>query len=331
VATGSLNDLKPVYLIYGSEELLLERAERRLHDRLAAVADLDFNYETFDGATAAADDVVNAANTMPFLSERRLVIVRSVEKLDPAALERLAAYAKDPAPYTCLVLVATKIARNSKLYRAVAATGVAYEYAAPKRNEYAGEVVRLLRERGKTIAMPAAQMLVDIVGRDLRRLDVEASKLATYVADAERVVTEDVKTVAAASAEASVFELTDAVGERDVTRALRVLQRLLDAGETPLGVEAMLARHVRALIGARALADRGVHPDAMAPEIGMAPWQARNAAKQASRYEPKELASALGGLAAAEEEMKTSPTDAGLVIERWIVKTAGAAGSRRGT
>ena len=331
MATASLNDLKPVYLIYGSEELLLERAEKRLHDRLAAVADLDFNYETFDGASASADDVVNAANTMPFLSERRLVIVRNVDKLDTASLERLAAYAKDPAPYTCLVLVATKIAKNSKLYRAVAAGGVAYEYAAPKRNEYAGEVAKLLRERGKTIAAPAAQLLVDIVGRDLRRLDVEAAKLATYVADADRVSADDVKAVAAASAEASVFELSDAVGERDVTRALRVLRRLLDAGETPLGVEAMLARHVRALIGAHALADRGVSPDAMAPEIGMAPWQARNAAKQASRYEPKELTVALGGLAAAEEEMKTSPTDAGLVIERWIVRTAGVAESRKRT
>jgi DNA polymerase-3 subunit delta len=330
VATASLNDLKPVYLIYGSEELLLERAEKRLHDRLAAVADLDFNYETFDGAAATAVDVINAANTMPFLSERRLVIVRNVDKLDSAALERLAAYARDPAPYTCLVLVATRIAKNTKLYRAVAATGVAYEYAAPKRNEYAGEVVRLLKERGKTIAMPTAQLLVDVVGRDLRRLDVETSKLATYVADAERVSADDVKAVAAASAEASVFELSDAVGERDVTRALRVLRRLLDAGETPLGVEATLARHVRALIGARALADRGVSPDAMAPEIGMAPWQARNAAKQASRYQPKELSAALRGLASAEEEMKTSPTDAGLVIERWIVNTAGTVGSRKG-
>jgi DNA polymerase III delta subunit len=54
VAAGTLSDLKPIYLIYGSEELLLERAEKRLHDRLAAVADLDFNFEVFDGGTASA-------------------------------------------------------------------------------------------------------------------------------------------------------------------------------------------------------------------------------------------------------------------------------------
>jgi DNA polymerase III delta subunit len=65
-------------------------------------------------------------------------------------------------------------------------------------------------------------------------------------------------------------------------------------------------------------------PDAMAPEIGMAPWLARNASRQAARYEPMELAHALVGLADAEEQMKTSSADAGLVLERWIIATAGA-------
>jgi DNA polymerase-3 subunit delta len=324
MASSDLSDLKPVYLIYGSEELLLERAEKRLLDRLAAVADLDFNLERFDGATATADDVVNAANTMPFMSERRLVIVRDVDKMDAAALERLADYARDPAPYTALVLVATKIAKNSRIYKAVAATGVAYEYAAPKRNEYAGEVLRLFRERGKRIGLPAAQRLVDVVGRDLRRLDIEAEKIAAFAGDRGSISISDVDAVAAASAETSLFELNDAVGDRDLVRSLRTLRKLLDAGETPLGIEAMLARNVRSLIGAKALSGRGLAPDAMAPEIGMAPWQARNAARQASRYQAAELARALVGLAAVEGEMKTSPADAGLAIERWIVRTIGA-------
>jgi DNA polymerase III subunit delta len=294
------------------------------------VADLDFNLETFNGDAASAEDVINAANTMPFMSERRLVVVHDVDKLDSAGLEALAHYAADPAPFTCLVLVATKVAKNSKLYKAVAATGVTYEYAPPKRSEYSREVVRLFRERGKTIGYPAADLLVETVGRDLRRLDAEADKLAAFVGSAEEVSVDDVRETATESASASVFELTDAVGDRDVTKALRILRRLLADGESPLGLHAMLARHVRALIGARALSARGVGPDSMGPELGMAPWQARNAARQAARFATAELTSALKGLAAAEEEMKTSPTDAGLVIERWIVRTAGPAGSRKG-
>ncbi len=326
MASAELGDLKPVYLIYGSEELLLERAVDRLRDRLAAVADLDFNLETFDGLSISADEIIGAANTMPFMSDRRLVIVHDVDKLDASDLESLAAYSRDPAPFTCLVLVATKIAKNSKLYRAVAANGVAYEYAAPKRSEYGGEVVKMLQARGKRISHPAAQALVELVGRDLRRLDTEAGKLAAYAGDAAVVSEEDVSQAVVAGAAASVFELTDAVGERDTRLALRLLSRLLESGESPLGIHAMLTRHVRALVGTRALAARGMGPEAMAAELGMAPWLARNAAHQASHFEAAELTRAMVGLADAEEQMKTSSADAGLVLERWIVATVGAVG-----
>jgi DNA polymerase-3 subunit delta len=164
---------------------------------------------------------------------------------------------------------------------------------------------------------------VDIVGRDLRRLDSEADKLVAFADGADSISESDVRTVAANSGETSVFEVTDAIGDRDTTRAIRLLGRLL-ASESPLGVHAMLARHVRAMIGARALSDRGMSHDAMAPEIGMPPWQVRNVVRQAQRYSALDLSRALRGLAEAEEEMKTSPTDVGLVIERWIVATAGA-------
>lgn len=265
------------------------------------------------------------------MSERRLVIVRDVDKIDASGLETLAAYARDPAPYTCLVLVAEKMAKNSRLYKAVATTGVTFEYKAPKRSEYPSEVVRLFRERGKRIGLDSARTLVDLAGRDLRRLDSEVAKITAYVGGADEVAIEDVRAAVSASAETSVFELTDAVGERDVAAALRLLHGLMGEGEPPLGVHAMLARHVRALLGARALADRGMPADAMGPDLGMAPWQARNAARQALRYTPSELSAALRGLAAAEEEMKTSPTDAGLVLERWVVRTAAAVGpAKRG-
>ena len=323
MASSDLSDLKPLYLIYGSEELLLQRAVKRLRDRLAAVADVDFNLETFSGESATADDIVNAANTLPFLSERRLVIVSDVDRLDAAAIESLTTYAKDPAPSTCLVLVARKIAKNSKLYRAVVAGGVVYEYAAPKRSEYSGEVVRLLRDRGKRIEPRAAQALVDLVGRDLLRLDTEADKLTAYAGESGEVTLADVRAVGSAGPSATIFELADAVGSRDTAAALGLLRGILADGEPGAVIHAMLSRHLRALVGARALLDRGVTmPEAMAPQMGMAPWQARNAARQAAGFSAGELAASMRGLAEVEEKMKTSPVEAGLVLERWIVRTS---------
>ena len=325
---ADLSDLKPVYLIYGSEQLLLDRGVRRLKDRLAKVADLDFNMEAFDGDGATADQVINAANTMPFLSDRRLVIVRGVDKMSAADQSALADYAKDPAPSTALVLVATKINRGSRLYKAVDALGGAREYPAPKRGEYPAEVTKLFAEHGKQITSDAARALVEAVGRDLRRLDSEIDKVVAYVGARDRVDAADIAALVTADA-VSVFEYLDALGARDLGSALRLLGMLLASGESVHGLLAMSVRHVRNLLGARALMDRHTRVDEMAPALGMAPWQVRNVVDQAGNFTPSELSRALCGAAATEAELKSGAMDGAIVLERWVVSVVGVRSARR--
>ena len=93
-----LSEYKPVYLIVGDQDLLLDQAVEALKSSVAEVADLDFNLETFEGESASADNVVAACNTLPFVSERRLVIVRGVDKMSKDNTEALVRYAEDPAP-----------------------------------------------------------------------------------------------------------------------------------------------------------------------------------------------------------------------------------------
>jgi DNA polymerase-3 subunit delta len=319
---ADLSDLKPVYLIHGSEELLLERAVRRLKDRLAKVADLDFNMETFDGDAVSADEVVNAANTMPFMSERRLVVVRDVDKMSAADQGALADYAKDPAPFTALVLTAAKVNRGTRLYKAVDALGGAAEYAPPKRGEYPAEVTRLFAERGKRASGDAARALVETAGRDLRRLDSEIDKIVAYVGDREAVTAGDIAAVVSPGA-VTVFEFTDALGARDAGVAVTRLRKLLAAGESVHGVLAMAVRHVRALVGARALMDRRVRTDEMAPLLGMAPWLVRNVVSQASNFTPAELSRALRDAASVEAELKSGAGDGTIVLTRWVVSVTG--------
>lgn len=314
-----LKDLKPVYLIHGSEELRLDRAVRRLKERLGRVADLDFNLQVFDGETADADEVVSAANTLPFMSERRLVVVRNVERMAAGGLEALAAYAADPAEYTTLVLVATKVDRRWRLFKTVQAAGGAAEYAAPKRHEYPRWVADMFKERGKTVDPDAAELLVEAVGRDLRKLSVEVDKIASYAGEKDRLRAEDMAEIVTATAPASVFDFTDRLGERDCAGALRSLARLLDGGEDVLGVHAMSLWHLRRLIGAQAMRARGVGGAEAGKAIGAAEWQVRKLLAQAERFAPGELTAALTRAAEAEARMKTSREEPRLAFERWVV------------
>jgi len=323
MATDALSDLRTVYLIHGTEDLLLEAAVRRLRERLAQVADLDFNYDVFDGETTAAESVVAAANTLPFMSERRLVVVRNVDKMPAAGLATLAEYAANPNPETCLVLVAAKLAKNTKLYKAVDALKGAFEYAAPKRGEYPAEVVKLFAQRGKTVDRAGAEALVRAVGRDLRRLSSEVDKVAAYVGDQQKLTEADVEAVVAAVAPPSPFDFVDALGSRDLRMALSLLARLLASGEPVPRLYALALRHVRSLLNVRALADRGANQAETARLIGAPDWQVRNLARQASRFTAEELQLAVRAAAEAEAQMKTSQGDPRLVLERWLVSVCG--------
>ncbi len=325
MGTQHLADLKAVYLIHGAEELLLEQAVERLKKRLSAVADLDFNLDVFDGESATAEQIVAAANTLPFMSDRRLVIVRRIDRMPADALSVLAQYAADPNPETTLVLVASKIARNTRIYKAVDALGGVAEYRAPTRREYPGHVVGMFADRGKRVGLDAAEVLVRAVGYDLRRLSVEIEKVISYTGDEETLSRDEIQEVMSTSAPTSVFDLLDALGSRDCRTALRLLARLVDEGESIHGLHAMSVRHVRNMLSTRALLEReGEGPVAalVCRELGVRDWQARSLVTQARRFTTAELVDALRAAAAGEARMKTS-RDPRLVFELWLLEVCG--------
>jgi len=317
---ADLSDLKPVYLIFGPEELLLERALERLRARLGEVADLDFNLDTFDGDKALGSEVVAAANTLPFMSERRLVIVRDADRMSTDELNVIADYAADPNPETVLVLVAEKIAKNLRIYKAIQAHGGIAEYKAPAKRDYPRTVVAMFESRGRRVGLDAAEVLVRAVGYDLRKIDTEIDKVIAFSGSETTLSRQEIEEVVSTTAPASIFDFLDALGARDCREALRTLAELLGNGESIYGIEAMTARHMRNLVSVRSLLDRGeaVRPEEVAPVIKAAPWQARNLMRQAQRFAESELIGALRGLAAADAVMKTS-RDPRLAFERWCV------------
>ena len=117
------NQLLAAYLAVGEDALKREAVIARLRKRLSALGDLSFNADDFDGETAAGADIAAACNTMPFASPVRLVYVRNAEKLKKADSEELVSYLAAPSESTVLALEAEKLAKNTRLYKAVAGLG----------------------------------------------------------------------------------------------------------------------------------------------------------------------------------------------------------------
>ena len=310
-------ELKPVYLIAGGDRPKIRVALERLRNRFNEGA-----VEVLAAVDHAADDAVAACNALGlFGGEQRLVIVEDVDEWRAADAKAVAEYLKDPAPQTVLALVAVDMKKESALAKACAKAGDLLFYDAPRKRDLPAWIAHQFEQLGTTVERDATRLLIEMVGEDPDQLRSEIEKLATWAGD-EPVSEADVRLLAAASAETSVFELTDAWGRRDAGAALAAVESLLErsgARELPRLV-ALLANHVGRVRACQALAAEGVRPREAAPKLKMHPYAAEKAFAHAANYEPDELADAVVRLADLDLALKGGSRLAGdLEFERALV------------
>lgn len=318
------DDLKPVYLILSGERLLLDQAVNKLKKRVSEVADLSMNSEVFDAENLDADAVIAAANTLPFMSDHRLVLVNNVEKVNSAASEALINYIADPSPTTVLALVGEKLAKNTRLYKAVDKIGGVVERKAPTRTELPRKVQSMFADRGKTIAEDVAERFISAVGRDLQQIAGEIDKAVAFVGkDVAEITRAHVDEIAAHTAKRSVFDFSEAVAERDCRRALAIAGELIDDGTSEYALLAMALRTVRDLIAAQSIMARGGGIPDLMRELGRPDWQVKRLPRQQRDFGRGELVDLLRDAAETDAQMKTG-RDSRLVLELWIMKACGA-------
>ena len=158
---------------------------------------------------------------------------------------------------------------------------------------------------------PAVQRLVEAVGDDLSRLALSIEQLALYAGN-RPVTADDVDELVADTRERSVFELTDALGTGDLSRALTAVASLCDQRESAVGVVFMLARHVRNLAALHGLRAAGVPRNEWGTRVGVPPFVVDKLAAQARGYTAGALATAVARLAAADRALKGDITLDGL-------------------
>ena len=253
----------PIALLHGPDPQLLDDALAAATRGLFRDAgEAALGREVFEGAEAAMDDVVRAASTLPFMTTMRLVVVRRCQALPAKGADTLAAYARDPNPSSCLLLLAeeslaaSRERRDHWLLTAVPAAAIVSLAMREGRSAEAW-----LRQRagaeGLTISEEAARLLVQWVGDDGASLLGEARKAALAGgSDNAAVGVKEVTAVVGEHRLSGVFDLTRAVQRREIGVALRTLDRLL-ATEEPMRLLALLTADARATMTVADLAARG--------------------------------------------------------------------------
>ncbi len=313
-------DLLPAYLIVGADELKRDAAVRRLRSRVPADM-ADFNLDELDGASLEEPgQLISSAQTMPFCADFRLVIVNGAGELAKPVSEAVVSYLADPNPQCVLCLVAEKLAKNTRLYKAVAKVGPhsVIDCAPLKRWELPPYVVKLAQKRGLSMDNAAAQELVERVGESTVALDNQIATLAQLVGDAGRITLADVEANVAQIAEVSPWAFADAVCERNAPRAMEMLN--LMKAPSLVFLHSVLVGRLRELICAKSLDARGA-ANGLARELGRQSWQVKNHVRWSRAFGEEELVELLGQAAVCERALKGSQ-DSEAAFARFVLAMA---------
>ena len=343
--------LRPGYVLAGDEIFLHERCRAAVLKAYVPNEMRDFCLSDMDLANTTIFEVLDRAQTPSLMSPFQVVIVRNLKSLYTRGAKKeefaaLARYFKSPNPQALILFIADFIRIPSNVQRMDMDDKNRFERLTETLGQHCG-MVELARvneddairwavataQQSETKLDPdAARQLVDALGADMMLIASELEKLLLYSYGRGRITLGDVETMVLSAKQRSLYELTDAISAKDRPRALALLHGLLnssDAGEdAAIGHLYMLARTFRQMlvILEKNVRDSRAIWQALWQGFRMPPFAADDLIRQARRYKSRrDLTRALKLIARADLELRSSPPDKRIVLERLIYDLASEA------
>lgn len=298
----------PLYLFSGEEDFLIDEALDLLVRHAVDESTRSFNLDILYGGDVDARDVVTRASSFPMMADRRVVIVREADKLTSSDSNReiLLRYVGNPSPTTILVLVLPKADLRLAVFKAFQQNGAVIEYGRLYEEKIPAWVSKRVKAMGRRITEEACQLMPMYVGTSLRDIQNEIEKLLIYVGDKRIIEADDVTAVAGMSKQFNVFELQKAIGQRNLSRSMNILDRMLDAGEHPVGIVTMLTRYFQKLWVLPSLRRQSLARYELASQLSVNPFFLREYVAAAERFSAEEIERSFAALIEADETLKSS-------------------------
>lgn len=314
-ARAVAEDLRPAYLLTGTDRPKVSRALARLRARFGQEG-----VETLSADSTSGEDAVAALNALGLFGEGRLIVVESAERWKKGDAEAIRAYLSLPAPGAVLALVTDEAPRDSALADAIAAAGEVLRYDVPKPKDPSVWVRSEFERLEARTSEDAARRLVEVVGDDVTVLAAEVDKIATW-AGGEQIGPREIDLLAVpAPGEAPAWALSDAWGSRDVAAVLAACEAELDSGTEPFLVAVRLAAQVTFVRSVQALSSEGLGAREIASRLKKHEFRVRKALGHAEHYSRDELDLAVIRLAELDAALKgASRLSAELELERALV------------
>ncbi|WP_159883772.1 DNA polymerase III subunit delta [Paenibacillus puerhi] len=322
----------PVYIAYGSESYLIQELVHRLTDKLIPEDQRAFAVGRYDLAETSIDAVLEEAETLPFLAERKLVVASGAAFLTGAKdtgkvehnLDRLAAYLKSPADFTVLVLTvdAEKLDERKKIVKALKEADALIPCGMLGEAELIQWVQQQAGKAGFSFAPGAVEQLIQFTGTSLQALVKEIEKCYLYIGAGGTITGADLDQLVTKTVEQDIFQMVEHIVQMRMEQAFTMLAELLRRKEEPIKIVILIARQFRIMLQVKDLMQQGYSQQQVASQIGLHPYAVKIAAGHAGRFEAKQLMLILQQLGELDYQMKSGKIDKVLGLEMFLLKLA---------
>ena len=343
------------YLLHGDDEFSSREQLKQLRHK----GDFGFNQDTYMGTEVDARTVIMTISTLPFLTEQRLVVIDGLPKkkrgetstptagtsstveAEPAGTKggkarkgkksskaaTRAGFEKElaeqipamPESTILIVIVDEALEASNALLKAAEQHGKVLQSTLPKGKALEQWITKRARAIDVKITPEAVELLANFIGNNLRLLANELDKLATYVGKGATINAEDIRQLSAQVQEARIFDLTDALAQRNRKQALNILHDLLSDGEPPLKLLSTITSQVRTLLLVNELAQKGMRGAQIASTLGMAPFIADKSLRQVHNFTPAQLEGAYRQLLSTDAALKRSRLTPEMALDLLVV------------
>jgi DNA polymerase-3 subunit delta len=322
--------LQPTYLLIGKEAFLLQETVQLIMDAALIEEEKDFNLSIYDMEETSVETAIEDAETLPFMGEKRVVIIKNPsfltsekkkEKIEHR-IDKLEQYMNSPAPYTILVFLAPyeKLDERKKITKLIKKQSVVIEMTALSDQDTMKWIMDIAEQEAVYLSKEAIDELMVLTNGDLMIMYQEIKKLSTYVGEGPPITPETVNLLVARSLEQNIFDLIDNVIHKRSKEALQIFYDLLKNNEEPIKILSLLVNQFRLILHVKELSNNGYGQQQIATTVKVHPFRVKLALQQARLFKAEELAHILMELAESDYEMKTGKKDKQLLIELFLLK-----------
>lgn len=309
---------KNVYLLYGEEAYLKKQYKKRLTQAMLPEGDT-MNYSYYEGKGISVPEIIDLAETMPFFSERRLIVVENSGFFKNASPE-LADYLKTLPDTTFFLFIEEEVDKRGKMYKAVKEKGRITELGYQDEKTLLLWIAGAVKREGKKIQESSARYLISKVGTDMENLEKELQKLFSYTAFKEEIGIEDINAICTTQITNHIFDMIEAVAMKQQKKALDYYYDLVALKVPPMQILALLTRQFRLLLEVKLLTSKGYARPKIAETAGLHPYVAGKYMSQCKSFSVPDLRTIMEDAAEMEEAVKTGRLTDKMCVELFIVK-----------